>query len=153
MYYEFFIYGPTKKALEDVRDALVGAFEFDPASTLLRRSLHPWNEDLARRLLGFFGSHRRDDWLMTITGPEINREYVKGLADKYGGFCDGGGYDFGYDPTEHYSDEQIDRHTEQWQRQIDEANAAHLASLTEEQRDEYLLALEELSKGLGDESE
>jgi hypothetical protein len=152
-YYEFFLYAPKKECLKRTRYVLVHGYEFDPNTVFIRRSSHRWDRQLARVILSWVGIRRQDNWLMTITGPEVYRPTVHRVIEERGGFCDGGGYWFGYDPTGYYSDEQIDRHTEQWQREVDEANAVHLAGMTDEERAEYLQFIEALSKMAGNEPE
>ena len=143
-YYEFFIYGPSRKRLTEVQETLVNLWEFDPNSASIRRSWRPWDYALAKRLFNLFGIHHKDDWLMTITGPEIYREQAYTVSAAWEGYCDGGGYDFGYDPYLHYSDAQVRRHTEAWEAKTREAEARLMDMLPEDEQARIRVAMEDL---------
>lgn len=144
-YYEFRLYAPSRQALQDVRQTLTGVVQFDPTSAHIRPTCHTVPERVAWAVRRAFGRRRRNDWLLTITGPEIHREYAYRLIDHYEGYCDGGGYDLMYDPTGFYTDDQIVHHTVQWRRRMREANESFFATLPEHERLRVLRAQQELS--------
>lgn len=143
-YYQFFIYGPSKRGLDDVAQTLTGVWEFDPETVNIRRSWRPWHIKAATVLRNLIGIRLKGDWLMTITGPEIYRDRVHSAAEAVDGFCDGGGYDFMYDASLFYSDEQIRIHTEAWEKQAREAEARYMASLPTEERERVEQAINDL---------
>lgn len=143
-YYEFFIYGPSKARLAEVEDTLIKIWDFDPATANLRRSYKPWHFDWATRLCNLVGIRSKDDWLLTITGPKVNEHAVHTIAEAWGGFCDGGGYDLTYDPTGYYSDEAIERHTELYNVWSDEQHRRYMDSLPPEERERVEQAIRDL---------
>jgi DNA-directed RNA polymerase specialized sigma24 family protein len=143
-YYEYFVYASRRVYLEEIRETLVNLWEFDPGSVSIRRSWKSWDHRIATALFNLFGIRQRGDWLMTITGPEIYRDRVHTVAEAWEGFCNGGGYDFGYDPYQHYSDEQVYRHTEAWEKKNAEIEAKYLASLPAEEQERIRVAMQDL---------
>jgi hypothetical protein len=144
-YYEFFVYSPTRSGLKEAEETLVQVYEFDPYSSAIQPSWKPSMGRVGRFLRRLVGFRRSDDWLMRITGPEIYRQNVHIIAEAWGGFCDGGGYGM-YDPTEYYTDEQIRRHTEAWEKSLQEAQERYLASLPEEERASVQQAMDDLAR-------
>lgn len=143
-YYEFFVYASRKRRLEEIQQTLVSLWEFDPGTVSIRRSWRPWNQQIASRLFNLIGIRSRNDWLMTITGPEIYRDRVHTIAEAWEGFCDGGGYDAFYDPYEYYSNEQVNRHTDAWEKKNQESEARYMASLPAEEQARIRAAMEDL---------
>jgi hypothetical protein len=146
MFYQFSIYAPRQDDLTEIADTLVKVWDFDPGSVFIARGYAGPVDRMKRRLRLLMGVRYSTDWHMFITGPK-NRQtdiQVGNLVDKFEGECDGGGYDFTYDPTRHYTDDQIYRYDEQWEAERRAQEAAYVRSLTPEQRERHLAAVAEL---------
>lgn len=146
-YYEFSLYARSRSALDEIRQTLVETWEFDPNNAEIYPS---WDYGsklgrplrFLRRLLGI---RHRDDFHMFITGPEIYRSKVQVVVEAWEGCCDGGGYDFSYDPSQYYTSAQIYRHTVQWKAKAAEDERRYLASLPEDEQARVRQAMQDLT--------
>lgn len=145
-YYEYSLYARTRRALVETAETLVNVWEFDPTDAEVRPS---WGltrfARLARTLRRLVGIRHQEDFHLFITGPEIYRSKVHALVEAWEGYCDGGGYHFGYDPTQYYTDDQIRLHTVKWEAQNAEAERRYLASLPEDEQARVRKAMEDLA--------
>jgi hypothetical protein len=145
-YYEFSFYAHTRRALEEARQTLVDTWEFDPNDAEIRPS---WGLSrfarLARRLRRMVFLRDKEDFHMFITGPEIYRSKAIAVIEAWEGYCDGGGYDFTYDPETYYTDDQIMLHTAKWKMQVEQDQRRYMASLPEDEQARIKQAMEDLA--------
>lgn len=135
-FYEYSIYGRRRRELREVADTLVKVWDFDPTSISLQRSYKRPLAKVRRTLRLALGVRDAGDWHLFITGPKLNKteHQLRNLVDHYGGFCDGGGYSFDYDPTVHYPEDRIDQYVHQNGLETKALDARIRATMTPEQR-------------------
>lgn len=148
MFYEYSIYAPKKDDLEEIADTLHRVWDFDPGSVAVHRGATTWARALTRRLRLLVGVRDYRDWHMFITGPKSRHTDIQlaNLVDKYEGECDAGRYDFTYDPTVNYTDDQIYRYHERWEGERLAAETAYAASLSPVEREKYLRGIRDLER-------
>lgn len=139
MFYEYSLYGPSKKALTQVVELAVGGLEFDPRNVTVRAAYLGPKERVQRFLRRMLLVPDIHDFHVFVTGPAdaTTRVQLDGLLEKHRCYTDGGGFSFDYDPTGYYSDVQLMRMERVWleERAADEERMR--MEMTPEERERY----------------
>ena len=140
-FYEYSIYGRRRRDLREVADTLVAVWDCDPTTVSINRAYKRPLARVGRTLRLALGVRDAGDWHLFITGPKLvaTETQLKNLVDHYGGFTDGGGYSFDYDPTVHYPEDRIVQYIHQSGLEARALEARILASMTPEQRRQFEL--------------
>lgn len=139
-FYEYSLYARSKRLLQVIAEMGVDALDFDPRISIIPSCVagSAWERVawVLRRAVGWRKDH---DWHMFITGPSaasVSTQFVR-MAESIGGYSDGGGYDFQYDPYEVYSTDDVEKYTLLAEKECREAEERLRMSMSPEERERY----------------